>query len=92
MNRLFLDTTTAKKAKVTIFKDSKPICENENTSPLVSIDQCLEKARLSLKDIDEFSANPGPGSYTGIRVGLAVVNALNFALGKAAKRVEPIYQ
>ncbi len=91
MVKLFLDTTTAKKAKVTITKNSELSCENENESPLVSINQCLEKAGLRLEDIDEFTANPGPGSYTGIRVGIAVAGALNFAFGKELKPIDPIY-
>ena len=88
---LYLDTTTAKLAKIKINQDEKVICENENESPLISIQEALKKINLRPEDIDEFSANPGPGSYTGIRVGISVINALNFALGKEVKPVEPIY-
>lgn len=91
MIALKLDTTTAKKAQVKIFRNSELVTETENESPVISIQEALEKANLQLAEIDEFSANPGPGSYTGIRVGLSVVNALNFALGKEFKSVEPIY-
>lgn len=91
MIKLFLDTTTAKKAKVTITKNSELVCENENESPLLSIEESLKKTSLKLEDIDEFAANPGPGSYTGIRIGIAVAAALNFALGKELKTIEPIY-
>ena len=90
MIKLFLDTTTAKKAKVKITKESIVI-ENENESPLVSIREALAKGKLELSDIAEFSANPGPGSYTGIRIGLAVTNALNFALGNEFEPIDPIY-
>ena len=75
-----------------IYRDSNVLVENENESPLIAIKESLTKGKLELTDIDEFSANPGPGSYTGIRVGIAVANALNFALGKEVKTVEPIYQ
>lgn len=88
---LKLDTTTAKVAKVEIIKDSNLLASGESESPLISIKAALEKANLELKSIDSFTANPGPGSYTGIRVGLAVSNALNFALGKEFKALEPIY-
>lgn len=88
---LNIDTTTAKKAKVTVLKDSKLICENESESPLISIKEALEKANLKLESIDKFSANPGPGSYTGVRIGAAVTNALNFALGKKFEPTDPIY-
>lgn len=89
---LKIDTTIAKLAKVEIFKDSNLITSCEDDSPLIAIKEALTKANLKLSDIDNFSANPGPGSYTGIRVGLAVASALNFALRNEVKTVEPIYQ
>lgn len=92
MITLFLDTTIAKKAKVKLEKDSHLVCETENDSPLIAIKEALAKAQVSLTEIDTFESNPGPGSYTGVRVGAAVVNALNFALGKKAAVIEPIYQ
>ena len=91
MIKLFLDTTTAKLAKVRITQDDKAICEYETESPLITIKKALAKEKLELSDIDEFSANPGPGSYTGIRVGIAVAGALNFAFGKELKPIDPIY-
>ena len=34
----------------------------------------------SLNDLTEIEVNPGPGSFTGSRVGVAIANALSFAL------------
>lgn len=90
MNELQLDTTIAKKAKVKLLTDNKKF-ESENESALLAVKEVLEKAGLDLNEIDNFSANPGPGSYTGIRIGAAVINALNFALGKEFTPIEPIY-
>lgn len=47
--------------------------------PLIK-DVCNE-AKINLKDISEVEVSTGPGSYTGLRVGVAVANALGFALG-----------
>jgi tRNA threonylcarbamoyladenosine biosynthesis protein TsaB len=40
------------------------------------IEALLERTGLTLQDIDCYAAAAGPGSFTGIRVGLSVVKAL----------------
>jgi tRNA threonylcarbamoyladenosine biosynthesis protein TsaB len=42
--------------------------------------QVLKKNKLSVGDIKKISVNTGPGSFTGLKVGLAVANALGWAL------------
>ena len=49
------------------------------------------------KGLTAIEVNPGPGSFTGTRVGVSVANALGFALdvpvnGKKGKIVVPIYE
>ena len=46
------------------------------------IERALKKAGLSLKDIDCFACGLGPGSFTGLRVGLAVIKGFAFSLNK----------
>lgn len=45
------------------------------------IDQILVKNNLASKDLSEIEVNTGPGSYTGIKVGVSVANAFAFGLG-----------
>ncbi len=64
---------------------------------LPQIIKVLNKRKMSLKDVTRIEVNPGPGSFTGTRVGVAVANALGFALsvpvnGKKGKIVLPIYE
>lgn len=47
-----------------------------------AIQQILSKAGLQLGDLSAFAAVAGPGSYTGLRIGMASVKALCYALQK----------
>lgn len=51
------------------------------------IDSIFRKNNLELKNIDKLFVTVGPGSFTGIRIGLAVCKTLAFALNK---RIIPI--
>ena len=42
----------------------------------------LERESVSLQEIDCFSVATGPGSYTGLRVGIATMQGLAMAVGK----------
>ncbi len=42
------------------------------------IDTCLKLCGLTCADIDLFGVNAGPGSFTGLRIGLAAVKGLAF--------------
>lgn len=80
MNILTIDTTT-KKANVSISTDTKTytksidneITHSEKLLPL--IDEVLKQSNLNLKDIDLYACVVGPGSFTGIRIGLATIKA-----------------
>ena len=47
-----------------------------------AITDLLRNAGVQLSEIDCFAAASGPGSFTGVRVGLAAVKGLAAALGK----------
>ena len=46
-----------------------------------SIEQILTENGLTLNDIDVFAAVTGPGSFTGIRIGVSTANALSYGSG-----------
>ena len=83
MNILSIDTTT-KIAAVTLKKDDKIISEakeNEITHSeklLPLIDDILKKENLDITDISMYMVLNGPGSFTGVRIGLATIKAFAF--------------
>lgn len=50
------------------------LTHSETLLPMV--DSVLERAKLSIRDIDAFAVTNGPGSFTGIRIGIAAVKGL----------------
>ena len=46
-----------------------------------AVDECLRKAGLSPKDLDAVCVSKGPGSYTGLRVGVSTAKGLCMGLG-----------
>ena len=49
---------------------------------MTMIEQILSELELTVRDIDIFAAAIGPGSFTGLRIGVATVKALAHATGK----------
>lgn len=54
---------------------------------LPEIENALSKANCELKDLDFIAAVTGPGSFTGIRIGVSTVKALCFSLNKPALNI-----
>lgn len=48
------------------------------------IAQVLSSAGWALEDVELFAAGSGPGSFTGVRIGLAAIQGLAHATGKPA--------
>jgi tRNA threonylcarbamoyladenosine biosynthesis protein TsaB len=49
---------------------------------MAAIDGVLRSARWELGDVQGFAVGLGPGSFTGLRIGLSTVKGLAFATGK----------
>ena len=49
---------------------------------LGAIEQLLKVAGMVVADLDGFGVTVGPGSFTGLRVGLAIIKGLAMATGK----------
>jgi tRNA threonylcarbamoyl adenosine modification protein YeaZ len=70
-----------------IVEDSAASAERHAETLLPRIEECLARANLALSDIDVFAVGVGPGSFTGVRVGVATAKGLAFATGKPLRGV-----
>jgi tRNA threonylcarbamoyl adenosine modification protein YeaZ len=78
---LFIDTSDSQKIRVGLDVKGKrveKIAEREQKAQMVlpMIEDLLKTQKLKLSDITEIKVNPGPGSFTGLRVGIAVAQML----------------
>ena len=86
MNTILIDTTDNKKIIVGLkvgnkeFKKEQAVERNRDQAVLPLIDEILKEHKLTLSALSSIEVNTGPGSFTGIRVGISVANALSFAL------------
>lgn len=88
MKILGVDTSN-KIASVAIFENENKLGEkfsddqkthSEKVLPLV--DSLLKEQNINIKSVDEFVVCTGPGSFTGIRIGVSLVKGMAEGLGK----------
>jgi tRNA threonylcarbamoyladenosine biosynthesis protein TsaB len=96
MRLLAVDTTTPS-GSVALLEDDRIIGEFCNESPathssrlLGAADALLRSFGLTIADVDAFAVAAGPGSFTGIRIGLSLVKSLAFASGKPVAPVSSL--
>ena len=100
---LIIDTSSNKDVKVGLEIEGKEdmrikaLDKQKAQAVLPMIEELLKKHKLELKDLTDIKINLGPGSFTGLRVGVAIANTLGMLLKipingkKVGELVEPIY-
>jgi tRNA threonylcarbamoyladenosine biosynthesis protein TsaB len=85
---LALDTTT-RKSSVAVARDGRvlDVLEGDPARPHAErvpgdLVRSLERAGLRLADVDVFAVAIGPGSFTGLRIGIAAIQGCAFAAGR----------
>ncbi len=88
MNILAIDTSTSF-ASIAVAVDEQIVAESlVNTNRTLSarivpeIERLLTTVGLTIADIDLFACSVGPGSFTGVRGGVATIQGLSLAVGK----------
>jgi tRNA threonylcarbamoyladenosine biosynthesis protein TsaB len=84
---LAVDTSTLLSG-VAVWRDGRALAVRQrlvtthSESLLLMIDEALAEAGLRAADLDAIACGAGPGSFTGLRIGLATAKGLCFALAK----------
>jgi tRNA threonylcarbamoyladenosine biosynthesis protein TsaB len=93
---LAVDTTTPS-GSVALLRDGELAGEFNLESPsthsarlLRSIDFLLGAHGIDIREVDAYAVAAGPGSFTGIRIGLSAVKSLAFASGKPVAAVSTL--
>ena len=88
MTILAVDTTTRSCSAAVVSKSgllAEITLDNDQTHArhlMKMVDQVLELAGISLNTLDGFAVTRGPGSFTGLRIGLSSIKGLGRATGK----------
>ncbi|MFC1632530.1 tRNA (adenosine(37)-N6)-threonylcarbamoyltransferase complex dimerization subunit type 1 TsaB [Patescibacteria group bacterium] len=90
---LIIDTSASK--TLIALADAKKVIDSEiweagrnlSIDLLPKIDALLEKNAISGEELESLVVLSGPGSYTGLRIGVTLVNALGFAWKISVKGV-----
>lgn len=79
--------TSGKNASVAVLSDGRLMAQyfvqTKKTHSQVILPLCqkmLDDLGMTLSDIDRFAVAAGPGSYTGLRIGISAVKAMAFGL------------
>jgi tRNA threonylcarbamoyladenosine biosynthesis protein TsaB len=75
-----------------LVRDGEPLAErvSKPRSVLEDIDVLLREAGVEPGELDALAVGTGPGSFTGVRIGLATARALAFALDLPAAGVSTL--
>lgn len=99
--KLYIDTSSNKQTVVRLDQEElvrdSTVWHSQVVLPMV--EELLAKKGQKMADITEIEVNVGPGSFTGLRVGVSIANTLGFVLkipvnGKKVwemEIVEPVY-
>jgi len=88
MKIMALDSS-AMVAAVAVMEDEKLLGEymlnhkkNHSQTLMPMVKQILDDLELAPEDMDVFAASTGPGSFTGLRIGVTSIKAMAYALNK----------
>ncbi len=94
---LGVDTSTERRsvalvrAGLMLAETSSGLREGGSANLLSDIDRVLSSAGIKLREVELYAAAVGPGSFTGLRSGLATVKGLALTTGRPAVGVQTLH-
>ena len=89
--------TSSRTAAVAVLSDDSILYDsiintglNHSEVLMLQIDYALRQVRIKISDIDFFACTIGPGSFTGLRIGVSTLKGLMLATGKPAAGVSSL--
>ena len=80
-----------------VTEDDRPIAaftalsvKKHSVTLLPMVDAVLDCAGKTVSDVDLFAVNVGPGSFTGVRIGVSLVKGLAYGTGKPVAAVSSL--
>ena len=67
-----------------VASESLPMVRGHAEALMPLLQRMMNQARMAFPDIDRIAVTTGPGSFTGLRVGIAAARGLALAAGKPA--------
>lgn len=96
MYKIYIDTTERYTKEVSLLKkDGEEYTKLDSIvgdiDVVSSIEEILKKNNIKTSEVDIVEPNTGPGSFTGIKNGIAIANTANWALEKKDEGFKPNY-
>jgi len=70
---------------VNLVHSGKKVASVRSNDTITGINKLLRRQGISFKNIKKFEIVNEPGSFTGLKAGASIANALNYALGYIKK-------
>lgn len=89
--------SSAKPASVCLYEDGKLIADyylntgfTHSQTLMAMVESVLTISGKTAEDIDLYAVNSGPGSFTGVRIGVSAVKGMAYALNKPCVEVSTL--
>ena len=96
---IFAMDTSAAAASCALLEDDRPIAQfytdahlTHSQTIMPMVESLLSCSHMTIQQVDLFAASVGPGSFTGVRIGISTVKGLAFGKNKICVGVSTLQE